>query len=329
MFNYYVYLYLNPLKEGKFCFGKTIVKYEPFYVGKGKGNRLNIHNKIIDKHNKLKQHVINKIKSNNKNPIIIMPYKNISEYSAFRLERYFIGEIGRRDLGLGTLTNLTNGGEGSSGTIYNYNRRYNMISNKRGIVKYNIKGIILEIFENITDLSIKYPHLPINHIHRACKGSGRRRVESCFWKYYDGESIGDTIELNDEFKSVLQYDLNGNFIKQWNCANELHKIGYAGGAILKCCRNNMKQQLYYKFKDFMWFFKNGDILPKIKSYNENNAKGNSKIIQKNIIMYNIHDEPLGTFSPKELKNMGFFTKTIYRCCDNKFKTTQGFKWKWA
>ena len=124
MFNYYVYLYLNPLKEGKFCFGKTIVKYEPFYVGKGKGNRLNIHNKIIDKHNKLKQHVINKIKSNNKNPIIIMPYKNISEYSAFRLERYFIGEIGRRDLGLGTLTNLTNGGEGSSGTIYNYNRRY-------------------------------------------------------------------------------------------------------------------------------------------------------------------------------------------------------------
>ena len=46
-------------------------------------------------------------------------------------------------------------------------------------------------------------------------------------------------------------------------------------------------------------------------------------------MYNIDNEFLGTYTPKELKNMEFFTKTIYGCCNNKFKTTQGFKWKWA
>jgi hypothetical protein len=154
-------------------------------------------------------------------------------------------------------------------------------------------------------------------------------MENCFWKYSEGESVGDIVELNDGFKSIIQYDLNGNFIKQWNYAKEIYDYGYAGGAILKCCRNNMNNLLYYKFKDFMWFFKTGDIIIKIKPYKEKMARGNNQITKKDIQMYNVHDELLGTYSPKELKNMGFYTKTIYGCCNNKFKTTQCFKWKWA
>jgi hypothetical protein len=328
MFQYYIYVYLNPLKQGEFCFGRTKVKYEPFYVGKGKGVRYNVHSTVIDKHNKLKQHIIDKIKTENRNPIIIKLYENISEYSAFRLEKYLINKIGRRDLGFGTLANLTDGGEGNSGTIYNSERRNNMISEKRPIIKYNNNGIVLEIFENIVELSIRYPHILTNKLHRVCKSNGSRRIDGYFWKYQNGEAVGDIININDEYKPILQYNLNGNFIKQWNCANEARKYAN-GGAILKCCRNNAKQLLYYKFKNFMWFFKNGNVLFKIKPYCENNAKGNNKIIQKDIVMYNINNELLGTYTPKELKNMGFNTKTIYGCCDNKFKITQGFKWKWA
>src|ERR1035437_295399 len=327
MFNYYVYIYLNPLKNGNYTFEKLLFNYEPFYVGKGKGIRYKVHSTVIDKGNKLKQRIMNKIKTEDKNPIIIKLYENISEYSAFRLEKYLINKIGRRDLKLGTLANLTNGGDGASGTIFTREKRNNMISNKRSIVKYNNNGIVLEIFENIVDLSIKYPHLPSNNIHRACRSSGRRRVDNCFWKYSDGELIGDIVELNDGFKSILQYDLNGNFIKQWNCANEARNyINSNGSAILKCCRNNAKQQLYYKFKDFMWFFKNDNIVSQIMAYNKNKAMGDNKIVHRIIKMYNLSDELLGIYSPKELKNMGFFTKTIYGCCNNKFKTTQGFKW---
>jgi hypothetical protein len=277
----------------------------------------------------IKQRTLNKIKKENKKPIIIKIYESITEYSALRLEKCLINKIGRRDLKLGSLTNLTNGGDGVSGTIFTREKRNNMISNKESIVKYDINGVVLEIFTNITDLSIKYPELLTNHIHRACKSSGRRKVENYFWKYSEGESIDNIIELNDEFKSILQYDLNGNFIKQWDFAKETHDHGYASGAILKCCRNNAKQQLYYKFKEFMWFFKNGDIVFKIKSYDENKAEGNHKIVHRNINMYNLYYELLGTYNPKELKNMGFYTKTIYCCCNNKFKTTQGFKWEWA
>lgn len=330
MQNYYIYVYLNPLKSGEFCFGKTRVKYEPFYIGKGSGNRMDIHNKVIDKHNRLKQNIINKIKLENKNPIIILLYENITEHSAFRLEKHLINEIGRRDLGLGTLSNLTNGGEGTSGTIYTREKRNNMVSNKESIIKYDINGVVIEVFENITDLSIKYPHLSTNHIHRACKSSGRRRIENHFWKYVCGESVGDIIELDDEFKSVLQYDLNGIFIKEWNCANDTRTYTNSNGsAILKCCRNNAKEKQYYKFKNYMWFFKKNNIIPQIKPYSTNNAKGNNKIERRLIQQYTIDNRLLGTFSPKELKNIGFFTRTIYGCCNNKFKTSQGFKWKWA
>ena len=91
----------------------------------------------------------------------------------------------------------------------------------------------------------------------------------------------------------------------------------------------MKQQQYYKFKNYMWFFNSNNFLLKIKPYCENNAKGNNKIEQKRIEMYNMNNELLGTYVSKELKNMGYYTKTIYGCCNNKFKMSQGFKWKWA
>ena len=329
MLNYYVYIYLNPLKEGKYSFGKHQFNFEPFYVGKGKGIRYKVHLTVIDKLNKLKQRIIDKIKTKNKNPIIIKLYENITDYSALRLEKYLINKIGRRDLKLGSLANLTNGGDGTSGTIYTRERRNNMISNKQGIIMYDINGIVIETFENITDLSIKNPQLLTNHIHRACKSLGQRKVMNHFWKYSEGESIGNIIELNDRFNPVLQYDLNGNFIKKWDNANELHKIGYSSGAILKCCRNNAKQLLLYKFKNYMWFFKNGEIIQQLKPYFQNKAKGNNKIEQRFIQQYDVDNNLLGTFSSKELKNMGFFTKTIYGCCNNKFKTSQGFKWKWV
>jgi len=83
------------------------------------------------------------------------------------------------------------------------------------------------------------------------------------------------------------------------------------------------------FKNYMWFFDDGEIKLKIKSYSENKSSGDFKICKKTIKMININGESLGVYTPKELKNLGFFTKTIYSCCDKKFITTQGYKWEWA
>ncbi len=40
---YYVYAYFDPFKKGEYNYEEFKFDYEPFYIGKGKGNRLNIH----------------------------------------------------------------------------------------------------------------------------------------------------------------------------------------------------------------------------------------------------------------------------------------------
>lgn len=103
---YYVYILRDPRKNN-----------EPFYVGKGKGDRSNHHIKKYDTHNKFKNNVIDKILNEGLN-VITEYYKfNLKEKEALDLEINLISKIGRRDKGTGPLTNLTDGGEGVSGYI--------------------------------------------------------------------------------------------------------------------------------------------------------------------------------------------------------------------
>lgn len=117
---YYVYIYLNPLKPGNFEYKKFNFEFEPFYIGLGKKNRINRHINDAKYHKKksLKDNIILKILKNNIEPIRFKLYDNITLESASRLERYLIHLIGRRDLNKGSLANLTDGGEGTFGRVY-------------------------------------------------------------------------------------------------------------------------------------------------------------------------------------------------------------------
>lgn len=115
---FYVYVYLDPRKPGNFTYGEYSFDYEPFYVGKGYGERSTNHLKG----NKYNKHFDNKIKKIRKecghNPFII-PYKdNLLEHNALKLEMNIITTIGRYDLKKGPLCNLTNGGDGQSGFVF-------------------------------------------------------------------------------------------------------------------------------------------------------------------------------------------------------------------
>jgi hypothetical protein len=116
-----VYVYLDPRKPGKYKYGEYEFDYEPFYVGKGENNRINIHlnGYILENDpNKMKTNIIKKIiRETSNEPIRIFYKENMVEQDAFDLETLMIITIGRKDLGLGPLTNMTNGGEGLSGRI--------------------------------------------------------------------------------------------------------------------------------------------------------------------------------------------------------------------
>lgn len=108
---YYVYLYRDP-RKGK--------RMQPIYVGKGKSAskklRADVHWDWATE-NPFLAKVLRKIRSAGLKPVIEIVAWCDDQDDAFSLEAMFIARFGRRDLGTGPLTNLTDGGEGGRGQV--------------------------------------------------------------------------------------------------------------------------------------------------------------------------------------------------------------------
>jgi len=118
MNKHYIYIYLDPRKPGNFCYQENYFDFEPFYVGVGSGSRDTAHLRKSNLKNDPNKHKTNKIKkilSCEMRPIVVHIKENLLFQDALELEKQLISQIGRNDLVLGPLTNLTNGGEGYTG----------------------------------------------------------------------------------------------------------------------------------------------------------------------------------------------------------------------
>lgn len=106
---FYVYVYHDP-RRGK--------RHAPIYVGKGTAalGRADIHWKGRSQSPLLRK-ILYKIRAAGLEPLIEIVGWFDDEDAAFALERALIKRFGRRDLDLGTLCNLTDGGEGQLGKV--------------------------------------------------------------------------------------------------------------------------------------------------------------------------------------------------------------------
>lgn len=133
----------------------------PFYVGKGKGNRMYHHEKYHSaKHhtthnNKIVKNKIAKLHRNGQR-VRYQRYWCSTEEQAFNIEKLLIERYGRRDNGSGILCNMTRGGEGVSG--HQRSQEWRMAAkrrqhtNSRGYDQYTMDGTYIKTYETVNDI---------------------------------------------------------------------------------------------------------------------------------------------------------------------------------
>jgi hypothetical protein len=113
-----VYVFLDHRKPGNYVYDNLTFDYEPIYVGKGCLNRPQRHKVRYKKEvNRFYSKLKSIVKETNEFPNYVIIRKDISELIANNLEIEYIKKIGRIENG-GTLTNMSDGGEGQSGFVF-------------------------------------------------------------------------------------------------------------------------------------------------------------------------------------------------------------------
>lgn len=180
---FYNYAYLDPTKPCEYIVKgiDIIFKFEPFYIGKGTGKRLYQHK--YTQRGKFMKSKMKSLKEKNIDPIIVKIISNINNYESCENEKYLIKLIGRRDLGLGPLCNLTNGGEEGCGRIHTERE----------------KELKRQRFKNI----------PLSEEHKRKIGLSNKIAQLTRKQVYKNP--------------IIQYDLNGNFIREWKAISIAEK----------------------------------------------------------------------------------------------------------
>lgn len=167
----YVYIYLNPLKPGKFVYvcpsGKVLrFKHEPFYVGKGLGRRAKSHLRetLKNPNRSHKNRVIAKIWRAGLEPDIKVIPTRCSDALACAFEIDLIVGIGRHNSGTGPLTNQTTGGDGIPGYRHTKETRELLRKLSTGVPAHN-KGVPMTE-EAKAHLSKLRKGVPLSEEHR-------------------------------------------------------------------------------------------------------------------------------------------------------------------
>lgn len=120
--DYYNYVYLDPEKPGnyKYILNSSIIEFdfEPFYVGKGTGKRYKQHKYLSGNSGRFMKSKMKSLRSKQLIPKIVLLNINSPEFKVLEFETNLIKTIGRRDLGLGPLTNHKDSDSGNINQIY-------------------------------------------------------------------------------------------------------------------------------------------------------------------------------------------------------------------
>jgi group I intron endonuclease len=267
MNNYYVYVFLDSSKPGTFYYENLSFEFEPFYIGKGKSDR--IVNSLYDK-GTFKYHKIQNLKKRGFEVITRKIYENLNNMESLEVEKLLISIIGRRDMGKGPLVNLTDGGDGRLTSPHSEETKLKISLTKKSqnlhiphteTTKEKLRKINQgednpmygrhhtdEIKEShsLKVSGLNHPMYGKKHSEETLKIIREKRNASVNQEEMSKKSA----ELNS--KKVLQFSLDGEFLNEFNSIKEASlNLGISESLIGKTCRGQIKnpRKFIFKFKD--------------------------------------------------------------------------------
>lgn len=132
--------------------------------------------------------------------------------------------------------------------------------------------------------------------------------------------------------NILQYDLNGDFIKEWNSAEEAAKeLNIDSSSIRKCCRGEKKHAYH-----FVWKNKTENYSKKIETGLSEDERIKLQRKQRKstpVLRFNLDGTFLDEFescraAAKLFPSLKDAENSISKCCRGVNKTCGGFKWKY-
>lgn len=216
----------------------TLTGEVTFYIGIGTkhhGDCRSIKKRYARAYDNKRSNFWKKVSSKYGYRVEILEESNDHEYIQ-KQEIFYIQKYGRKDLGLGTLVNLTNGGESNLDQFFSKETRAKMSASHKKLCAEGKKAFSKPGFYEETSKRMKG-----NSYAKGNKLSEEQRrnlVER---------------RLDNLSKNVIQEDLEGNFIKEWRSTVDAGKFYSTDRQnIWKACNN------YYKgatSKGFRWRFK--------------------------------------------------------------------------
>ena len=124
---------------------------------------------------------------------------------------------------------------------------------------YFVHRLVAEAFLEIPEELKQYigtPYLHINHKDENPSNNNVNNLEWCTAKYNNNygtrnERIIKNRDMSKYSKPVLQYTLDGEFVKEWKSIRETDKYGFYSSNVSACCKGKQKYHkgIIWKLKD--------------------------------------------------------------------------------
>lgn len=250
MNNSYVYILLNPLKSGEWHYGSTIFYNEPFYVGKGVGDRYKVHynlNRIKYETNYSKSCLIKNLIESGNPPICQKIFTNLSDNEAKVLEKAVIKYFGKVLDKSGILLNIVDGGDSTGG-----NSLGECNSHSKQVYQYGLDGKFLKKWGSLREVGREL-NVPYNNIGDNCRGKTKT---SCGYQWFY-EFKGPIIkavkvrENTSTSKSVYKFNCRGELIIIYKSLTEAARNEHSTKQNLA---STIKKKIFYK--EFFYSYDN-------------------------------------------------------------------------